>query len=284
MSSHPDQIRSAPCGLPLQRAVTADVLMRRVAGRRAWVGRSSWLLPFFVWLFGFVWLFVFLYTMFYYVVLCFAMFYILCYIDIVCRWVSSTYRIWQGYLLKCEVVLGVEFVEINHLMGQDRPSIFDVACLMYSCLTNCSNFLRICTAQNWLKGRSAWNHGFQKESFERTWNSTAQINRSLRSQDVARREGSSARRPSTGTGGTSLGGTLGAFRRLSRVQEPKGPKGTLKEFLRQWPQKGTYSNSYMTGVLNFRTDFPSPVVYCPERPERPERQSGCGRSVESRKS
>lgn len=106
----------------------------------------------------------------------------------------------------------------------------------------------------------------------------------LMRRDVARREGSSARRPSTGTGGTSLGGTLGAFRRLLRVQEPKGPKGTLKEFLRQWPQKGTYSNSYMTGVLNFRTDFPSPLVYCPERPERPERQSGCGRSVESRKS
>ena len=147
MSSHPDQIRLAPCGLPLQRAVTADVLMRRVAGRRALVGRSSWLLPFFVWLFGCL--------QFYYVLLCFAMFYILCYIDIVCRWVNSTYRILQGYLLRCEVVLGVESVEVNHLMGQDRPSIFDVAFLMYSCLTNCSTFLRICTAQNWLKGRSA---------------------------------------------------------------------------------------------------------------------------------
>ena len=38
MSSHPDQIRSASCGLPLQRAVTADVLMRRVAGLRVWLG------------------------------------------------------------------------------------------------------------------------------------------------------------------------------------------------------------------------------------------------------
>ena len=63
------------------------------------------------------------------------------------------------------------------------------------------------------------------------------------------------------------GGVLG-FRRSPE------PKGTLKDFFRQWPQE---KGAYMTGVLNFRTpDFPAPMVYCSNRPI-------LGQPIESRK-
>lgn len=84
-------------------------------------------------------------------------------------------------------------------------------------------------------------------------------------EEVPRCGSSAVRRPSTGSG--LNGGVLG-FRRSPE------PKGTLKDFFRQWPQE---KGAYMTGVLNFRTpDFPAPMVYCSNRPI-------LGQPIESRK-
>eukprot|EP00434_Breviolum_minutum_P023535 symbB.v1.2.020762.t1/scaffold1749.1/size103200/2 len=87
----------------------------------------------------------------------------------------------------------------------------------------------------------------------------------LMRREVPRCGSSAVRRPSTGSG--LNGGVLG-FRRSPE------PKGTLKDFFRQWPQE---KGAYMTGVLNFRTpDFPAPMVYCSNRPI-------LGQPIESRK-